>query len=140
MFRASHKQWEVAILILINICASIKFRIVEMDNWLNLNKRPAGTRSVTLSRPRQTHEPLDYATSSLKMFMVTCHYKLQWYAFLLRGCVLDKGMIWFYQLILYTYSLKQISEDFEQNGFENHICALTWYTFFVCLGLNYFFV
>ena len=40
MFRASHKQWEVAILILINTSASIKFRIVEMDNWLNLNKRP----------------------------------------------------------------------------------------------------
>ena len=40
MFRASHKQWEVAILILINTSASIKFRIVEMDDWLNLNKRP----------------------------------------------------------------------------------------------------
>ena len=40
MFRASHKQWEVAILILINTSASIKFGIVEMDNWLNLNKRP----------------------------------------------------------------------------------------------------
>ena len=38
MFRAAHKQWEVAILILINTSASIKFRIVEMDNWLNLNK------------------------------------------------------------------------------------------------------
>ena len=32
MLRAAHKQWEVAILILINISASIKFRIVEMDN------------------------------------------------------------------------------------------------------------
>ena len=40
MFRASHKQWEVAILILINTSALIKFGIVEMDNWLNLNKRP----------------------------------------------------------------------------------------------------
>ena len=40
MFRASHKQWDVAILILINTSASIKFRIVEMYNWLNLNKRP----------------------------------------------------------------------------------------------------
>ena len=39
MFRASHKQWEVAIQILINTSALIKFRIVEMDNWLNLNKR-----------------------------------------------------------------------------------------------------
>ena len=34
MFQVSHKQWEVAILILINTSASIKFRIVEMDNWL----------------------------------------------------------------------------------------------------------
>ena len=35
-------NWEVAILILSNTSASIKFRIVEMDNWLglNLNKRP----------------------------------------------------------------------------------------------------
>ena len=57
MFRAS--QWEVAILILINTSASIKFRIVEMDNSTSA---PAGTRSVTLSRPRQTHEPLDYTT------------------------------------------------------------------------------
>ena len=40
MFRASHKQWEVAILILINTASSIKFGIVEMDNWLNHNKRP----------------------------------------------------------------------------------------------------
>ena len=40
MFRASHKQWEVAILILINTSAAIKFRIVKMDDWLNLNKRP----------------------------------------------------------------------------------------------------
>ena len=40
MFRASHKQWEVAILIKVNTSASIKFRIVEMDNWLNLNTRP----------------------------------------------------------------------------------------------------
>ena len=32
MFQTSHKQWEVAILILINTSASIKFRIVEMDN------------------------------------------------------------------------------------------------------------
>ena len=29
-----------SILILINTSASIKFGIVEMDNWLNLNKRP----------------------------------------------------------------------------------------------------
>ena len=29
---------EVVIVILINNSASIKFRIVEMDNWLNLNK------------------------------------------------------------------------------------------------------
>ena len=40
MSRASPKQWEVAILILINTSASIKFRIVKMDYWLNLNKRP----------------------------------------------------------------------------------------------------
>ena len=40
MFRASHKQWEVAILILINTAMSIKLKIVEMDNWLNLNKHP----------------------------------------------------------------------------------------------------
>ena len=40
MFRASHKQWKVAILLLINTSASTKFRIVEMDNWLDLNKRP----------------------------------------------------------------------------------------------------
>ena len=40
MFRVSHKQWEVAILILINTSASIKFRIVKMDKWLNLNKHP----------------------------------------------------------------------------------------------------
>ena len=40
MFQASHKQWEVAILILIKSSTSIKFRIVEMDDWLNLNKRP----------------------------------------------------------------------------------------------------
>ena len=53
MFRASHKQWEVAILILINTSASIKFRIVEMDNWLISTSAPAGTRSVTLSLPRQ---------------------------------------------------------------------------------------
>ena len=35
-------RWEVAIifLILINSSAPIKFRIVEMDNCLNLNKRP----------------------------------------------------------------------------------------------------
>ena len=37
MFLAAHEQWKVAILILINTSASIKFRIVEMDNWLNLN-------------------------------------------------------------------------------------------------------
>ena len=40
MFQAAHKQWEVAILILIDTFAPIKFRIVEMANWLNLNKRP----------------------------------------------------------------------------------------------------
>ena len=40
MFRASHKQWEVVILILINTSASIEFRIVKMDNGLNLNKHP----------------------------------------------------------------------------------------------------
>ena len=40
MFQASHKQWEVAILILINTSASIKFKIVSMNNWLNLNKPP----------------------------------------------------------------------------------------------------
>ena len=38
--RASHKQWGVAILILINTSASFKFRIVKMDHWLNLNKCP----------------------------------------------------------------------------------------------------
>ena len=37
-FRAAHKQWEVAILILINTATPIKIRIVKMDNWLNLNK------------------------------------------------------------------------------------------------------
>ena len=64
MFRASHKQWEVANLILINTSASIKFRIVEMDNWLNLNKRPCwDSIRDPFSRPRQTHETLDYATS-----------------------------------------------------------------------------
>ena len=31
-------KWEVAVLVLINISSSIKFRIVEMDNWLDLNK------------------------------------------------------------------------------------------------------
>ena len=31
MFRAAHKQWKVAILILINTSAPIKFRIVEME-------------------------------------------------------------------------------------------------------------
>ena len=40
IFWASHKQWEVAILTLINTSASIKFSIVEIYNWLNLNKRP----------------------------------------------------------------------------------------------------
>ena len=40
MFWASHKQWEVAILTLINTSPSIKFRTVVMDDWLNLNKRP----------------------------------------------------------------------------------------------------
>ena len=40
MFRALHKQWEVAVLILINTSASIIFRTVKMDNWLNLNKHP----------------------------------------------------------------------------------------------------
>ena len=40
MSRASHKQWEVAILILINTSGSIKFRIVKVDYWLNLNKCP----------------------------------------------------------------------------------------------------
>ena len=40
MFQASHKQWEVAILILINSSASVKIRIVKMDNWPNLNKCP----------------------------------------------------------------------------------------------------
>ena len=40
MFRVSYKQWEVAILISINTSAPIKFRIVEMDNWLNLDKCP----------------------------------------------------------------------------------------------------
>ena len=49
MFRASHKQWELAILILINTSASIKLKIVKVDNWLNLNNRPSGTRSMTLS-------------------------------------------------------------------------------------------
>ena len=37
--RASHKQWEVAILFLINYSAAIKFKIVLMDNWQNLKKR-----------------------------------------------------------------------------------------------------
>ena len=31
MFRAAHKQWKVAILILINTSVPIKFRIVEME-------------------------------------------------------------------------------------------------------------
>ena len=31
MFRAAHKQWKVAFLILINTSAPIKFRIVEME-------------------------------------------------------------------------------------------------------------
>ena len=31
IFRAAHKQWKVAILILINTSAPIKFRIVEME-------------------------------------------------------------------------------------------------------------
>ena len=56
---------EVAFLILINASASIKFRIVEMDNWLNPNKCPCWDlirESMTLSCLRQTHEPLDYTT------------------------------------------------------------------------------
>ena len=40
MFQASHKQWEVPILILINTSASIKLKNVKLDNWLNLKKRP----------------------------------------------------------------------------------------------------
>ena len=32
---------------------------MEMDNWLSLNKRPSWDQSVTISRPRQTHEQLD---------------------------------------------------------------------------------
>ena len=32
LFRAAHKQWEVAILILMNISKSIKFCIGEMDS------------------------------------------------------------------------------------------------------------
>ena len=41
MFRAAHKQCEIAILILINTSVPNKFRmiIVKVDNWLNLNKR-----------------------------------------------------------------------------------------------------
>ena len=70
MFWAPHKQCELAILILINTSVPIKFSTVKVDNWLNLNKRPCWdsiydprVRSVTLSCPRQTHEPRDYATS-----------------------------------------------------------------------------
>ena len=63
MFRAAHKQWEVAILILINTSASIKFRIVKMNNWLNLNKRPCWDSIRDPFASKQTHEPLDYATS-----------------------------------------------------------------------------
>ena len=62
MFGAAHKQWKVAILILINTSAPIKFRIVEMETDKISTSAPAGTRSMTLLRPRQTHEPLDYAT------------------------------------------------------------------------------
>ena len=58
MFRASYKQWEISILILVNAYTLIEYRIVKMDNCPNLNT-PAGTRSLTLSRLRQTHEPLD---------------------------------------------------------------------------------
>ena len=64
MFRAAHKQWEVAVLILI-----------KMDNWLNLNECPCWdsirdpfrvqgrpmNRWTTL--PPKILQPLDYATS-----------------------------------------------------------------------------
>ena len=40
MYVLRDMQWEVVILILINTSTSITFRIVEMDNWLNLNKHP----------------------------------------------------------------------------------------------------
>ena len=65
MFWAAHKQWKVDILILFNTSAPIKFRIVEMETDQISTSAPAGTRSLTLSCPRQTHEPLDYATFSL---------------------------------------------------------------------------
>ena len=39
-FQASHKQWEVAILILINTVTSINSRIVNIYDWLKLNKHP----------------------------------------------------------------------------------------------------
>ena len=40
MSRASHMQWEVAILILINTSASIIFRIVKVDYWLKSQQVP----------------------------------------------------------------------------------------------------
>ena len=49
---------------LINTSASI---ISELWKWTTVcisTSAPAGTQSVTISRPRQTHEPLDYASSS----------------------------------------------------------------------------
>ena len=62
MFRASHKQWQVAILILIYTSTSIKFQIVEMDNWLNLNKRPCwdSIRDPSMSEANQWTPRLRY--------------------------------------------------------------------------------
>ena len=64
MPRASHKQWEVPFVILINSSAPIKFRIVEMDNWLNLNKRPCWDSIRNPFASKANHEPLDYATTN----------------------------------------------------------------------------
>ena len=73
MFRAAHKQWEVAILILINTSAPIKFRIVEMDNWLNLNKPPCWDSSCDPFAFRgQTHEPLGLR------YLLSTEYLLLW--------------------------------------------------------------
>ena len=70
MFQASHKQWEVAILILINTSTLIKFRIVEMDNWLNLNKRPCwdSIRDPFASEANPWTAGLRYLTNSMLLF------------------------------------------------------------------------
>ena len=63
MFQASHKRWEVAILILINTSALIKFSIVKMDNWLNISKCPCWD-SIRDPFASEANPP-DYATSSM---------------------------------------------------------------------------